>query len=327
MISTYIFIFLNIFNFNNVNSFLIFPLEYLQNENYKFYDDKIPDTPEKIFQQIYYKNFITKINIGKPQKNHIFLIDSNKDKFYISSITPTKISENIEKSFNFYNFPEKELYNEKTSSSYNEGICKKALQNIDHYGEICVSKEQFIFRNKDEIFSKYFPLKLVRNHDGNIPGTIGLLLNDTLFNISRSFITELKSENLIDNYYWFFDIDEISILEKKVKGNLFIGGLPHEILPDKYSIKNYKTISNYYSPYQKSIWRIKLDKIYIESNSRYDFKNTIISISYEFYNIIGSFEFHTNIKNMFMNDLIKEKKCFKRNFSQNIYTNYNMSFY
>ena len=44
-----------------VNSYLIFPLEYLPDKNYKFKDDKNVDkiTPEEVIQKLYYKNMIS----------------------------------------------------------------------------------------------------------------------------------------------------------------------------------------------------------------------------------------------------------------------------
>ena len=326
--SIYIFIFIIIVNLNISKSYLIFPIEYLPNENYQFYKDNIPGNQEMFFQQIYYKNFITKFNIGTPEKKHIFLIESNKNQFYASSKNPPKITqEKSEKKMDFFDFPYDELYDEDSSASYNENLCKKTLQNIDHYNELCTSKDIITFKNENRTFSKEFPINIVKNHDENIPGIIGLLVNDSNFNLSRSLITELKSENLIEDYYWFFDFDEISPLDKKLKGRLIIGDLPHVVFPEKYSIKTFRTKSNFYSPYKKATWRIRLDKIYIDGNANLNINRAEISLVYEFYNVVGSFEFHNIIKKMFMNGLLDEKKCFKSNFSQNIYTNYNMTFY
>ena len=329
IISIYIYFFIIIVNLNISKSYLIFPIEYLPNENYKFYRDDIPENQEMIFQQIYYKNFITKINIGTPKKKHMFLIESNKNQYYISSKNPSKISdeESAEKKIDFFNLPYDELYDEDSSISYNENICKKSLQNIDHYNELCTAKDIMTFKNENRTFSKEFPIKIVRNHDENIPGILGLLINDSNFNSSRSLITELKSENLIEDYYWFFEFDEISPLDKKLKGRLIIGALPHLVFPEKYSIKNFRTKNNFYSPYKKTTWRMRLDKIYIDENIDLNINRADISLLYEFYNIIGTLEFHNIIKERFMNKLIEEKKCFKSNFSQNIYTNYNMTFY
>ena len=320
------FFFLIIINYNNINSYLIFPLEYLNNDNYKFFQkDLKQNIPEILLKQIYYRNLITRITIGSNKKNQIFFIETNKNKYYISSLSlPTKGQKIEEKQINYYNIPENELYNEASSSSYNEIICKKGLQNIDHYLEICSGRDKISFNINGKIINLDFPVKIAKNHDENITGVIGLLLNDTSFNISRSLITELKAENIIDNYYWFIDIDEISPLEKKIKANLIIGGLPHEIYPKKYSIQNYKTQNIFTLPYIFEAWRIKFDKIYTEENV---FQNTIITFTYEIYHIIGTLELQTLIQKKFMNKLIEDKKCFFNKFPQNIYTFYNMTFY
>ena len=314
-------------SFKIIQSYLIFPLEYLPKENYKFFQNNINEkSPEKLFQQIYYNNLITKIKIGSTQKNQIFFIETNNNKYYISSIIPNKKSEKEKKDIKYYNIPEDELYNEKLSSTYNENICKKGIQNIDHYNEICTGTEKMTFKNKDNTFTINFPIKIAKNHDENIPGVIGLLVNDTNFNNSRSLITELKSENLIDNYFWFIDIDEISPLEKKIKANLIIGALPHEIFPQKYSKEYFKTQNIFTLPYIFEAWRIKFDKIYTEGNSD-ELHNTIISFSYEFYHVIGTIEFLNIIKKNFMNKLIEEKKCFCAKFPQDLTVLYNMTFY
>ena len=319
---------INIINYCFIKSFLIFPIEYLPNENYKFFHKETKEnSPEEIFQQIYYRNIFTKIKIGSPPKSHIFLIETNKEKFYISSIYPSKINNKTKKINIFYNFQEKELYDEESSFSYKEIICSKAVHLVHNYSEICIGKENIVFNYNNKTISKDFPIKVVRNNDENIPGTIGLIYNHSLFNISRSLITELRTENMIDNYYWFLDFDEISLLEKKIKGNLVIGGLPHEIFPFKYSIGNFNSQNAYISSYVDDAWRIKIDNIYLENNSSYALHGNMISFSYEIYHIIGTFEFHKLIKGLIIDSLIEEKKCFLSNFSQNIYTSLNMSFY
>ena len=321
----FLFFIIAFINIKNTKSYLKFPLEYLPNENYNFFKES-KYNPEKIFQQIYYKNLITKIKIGTNQKTQIFFIETNKNKFYISSQNPRKIFDGPEKNINFYNIPEKELYNEELSSTYKENNCKKTLQNIDHFIELCYGWEKIYFKKEDKTLAYNFPVKLAKNHEENIPGVIGLLLNDTSFNNSRSLITELKKENLIDSYYWFIDIEEISPLDKYIKGNLIIGGLPHEIYPEKYLAKDYKTQNAIIVPYIFESWRIKLNKVYIEGNSK-ELEKNIITFSYEFYHIIGTLEFHNLIKTSFLDKLIKDKKCHYSKFSQNIYTNYNMTFY
>ena len=324
----YIIYFLFFINLKTIKSYLIFPLEYLPNENYNIYNNNNQNTniPSIIFQQIYYRYLITKIKIGPNQKNQIFFIESNKNKYYASSPNPPKNNDKTEKQINYYSISESELYNEELSSTYKEFFCRNGLQNIDHYIEICFGRDTISFKNNHKTYTIDFPIKIAKKHDDNIPGMIGLLLNDTSFNNSRSFLTELISENIIDNYNWFIDINEISPLEKKIKANLVIGGLPHEIFPQKYSIENFKKQNSIMLPYIFEAWRIRFDKIYIEGIPT-EFRKNAITLSYEIYHIIGTMELLSVLKKQFMDKLIEEKKCFLSEFTQNIYTFFNMTFY
>ena len=57
----------------------------------------------------------------------------------------------------------------------------------------------------------------------------------------------------------------------------------------------------------------------MNGQNNYSFLTTITSFSYKIYHIIGTNEFHYKIKNIFLNKLIKEQKCFRGNFTQDIY--------
>ena len=73
-----------------------------------------------------------------------YIFHNNKtNDFYISSINPPKISKNIiEKQNNYYTFPDKELFNEEKSFSYNENYCKEVMYNIAHFTEICYGSDK-----------------------------------------------------------------------------------------------------------------------------------------------------------------------------------------
>ena len=321
-----IFFFFNIINNNKIISYIILELENLPKENYKFLDNK-PIFPEKLMKQIYYNNLITKLEIGSPPKIITALIELNSDKFYIASINPSDLKEKAKES-QIYMFPNKDLYNELLSSTYKEGVCKDSVHGIYHYSEICSSKEKIFFNINNKNIEKEFLINIVRNNDENIPGLIGLLFNDTYsyYGQQKNIVTLLKSQSLIENYFFFFNFDKISP-EKKSKVKLIIGSLPHEIFPEKYSIKDYHSTTSYVVPYIFRAWRLHFDKIYIEKKQNYYLEKTIIALNYEIYNIIGTMEFHYKIKKMFLNKLLDEKKCFYSNFSQNLFTEYNMTFY
>ena len=326
---TIIFFFINIITYYKILSlsYIIFPLDYLQKENFKFLNNNI--NPEGIFQKIYYSNIITKLQVGSYSKNITLLIEINNDKFYISSCNPSKLSEEKAKESIFYSFKKQELFNEYLSKTYNEVECKSSVHGVYHYNEICSSRELIKFYKNNKLNEKELPIRLVRNNDGNIPGMLGLLFNDSskYYGQEKNIITILKEENQIDNYFFFFNFNEISPLKKKINGQLYIGTLPHEVFPNKYSANDFISVNSFYSPNIFRSWKLHFDKIFIEKEFTIYFDNTIIALSYEIFNIVSTKEFHNKIKIMFMNKLINEKNCFKGNFSQNIFTEYNMIFY
>ena len=191
-------------------------------------------------------------------------------------------------------------------------------------------------RTKDNINYLFiydcFPIKLTRiSEDNIIPGYIGLLYNSTYddYEYGEYFIVELKNAKLIDNYYWFFNFDEISPMTNDLKGQFIVGVLPHEILPNKFSINDFIYTSSYKIAFGINSWRIYIDRIYVYNNitQNFLFENSNMILSYEIYNIIGNYEFHEKIKEVFMNKLIDEKKCFIGNFSDNNIFISNMTFY
>ena len=52
-----------------------------------------------------------------------------------------------------------------------------------------------------------------------------------------------------------------------------------------------------------------------------------MTFNYEIYNIIASMKFRFEIEDLIMDELVKQNKCFCSNFSQNIYSSYNLTFY
>ena len=154
-----IFLLFNIINDYKIFSYIIFELEYLPNEQYKFKNSTIL-SPENIIKQIYYKNIITKLEIGSPPKEMELLIELNNDKFYISSIHSSKINKEKSKISKIYNFSEENLYNELLSFSYYEEKCKDSVHGVYHYSEICTSKEEINFNINNKYIKKKFPNKI-----------------------------------------------------------------------------------------------------------------------------------------------------------------------
>ena len=320
MFFSYILIFTILLEKNRIVSpYLIFPLEYLPLKNYKFIRNNNIDEniPEEVIKKIYYKNIITKLEIGTPSKKYPFLIETNKERFYLSNFDSKKESK-------FYLFEKSEYYNESESSTYVNTTSENKYSNKKY------NFEDLVNFNINKKYSKSkFPLKIELDTDENPPGYIGLLYNDSNYEYSRGFITELKMSKLIDNHYWFFDFDEFVPLDMKIKGRFIVGNLSHEVFPKKYSFDDLETTSSAEGYLMSRAWHLNLNKIYIdnEPEKTIELNNKIMTFEYEIYNIIASMEFHFEIRDLFMDKLVEEKKCFISNFSQNIYSSYNLTFY
>ena len=311
------FVFLVVLLFNKVkaNSVIKFNLEYVPKSNHMSKKNNIK-SHEEIVQELYNKDFITKIDIGTPPKNIPFFININDPYFYFISPISTNKTKNKNNDFQYYNYTDKELFNESLSSSFIKEKCYPLYRLRSNDIEICDAKENILFNiNNNYLIQKEFPIKLMRNKGENIPGYLGLLFNSSI----NCIVELLKQKNIIDDYNFFFNFEAIAPLENKVQGQLIIGKLPHEIFPNKFSIDNYVYTSAYVSNFLSGKWRLPIDKIYI--NDKYDkfqYLNTLISLSYEIYQIIGTLEMKKVINNLFLKELIKEKKCFSSNFTQNI---------
>ena len=239
------FIFIFIFNSVELYFYILLPLEYIPSKKYKFLKDI--NSPEEITKQIFLK--------------------LDNDNFYFTSLNPSNSPKSTEIESHFYDFANKEFYNESISFTYKEGMCKKVQQFVYSYDEICYAKENIIFNINNNLINKEFPIKIVRNIlEDNIPGYIGLLYNFSNFEERKSFITLLRKENIINNYFYFFNLEEINPLENKLKGNIIIGGSPHEIFPEKYSIDNFILANCYITSFVPNKWRFCFDKIYLNSD-------------------------------------------------------------
>ena len=143
----------------------------------------------------------------------------------------------------------------------------------------------------------------------------------------RSFLSELKLTNLINDYYFFFDYEKFYPLNSIIKGNLILGDLPHNIFPDKYSKEDFVTMKKTSS---SSFWTHNMNKIEVQTNNTkkdIQITNTKVHTFYEFYNVIGTLEFIKQIKELFLDELIENKKCFRGKFTQNLFSYDDINFF
>lgn len=120
-----------------------------------------------------------------------------------------------------------------------------------------------------------------------------------------NIILQLKKKNFILNYGFFLHFTNTSINNEK--GFLFLGSYPHEIWPDKYKEKNfrsYNVLFDYYSnPYR---WQIKFKQI------NYDNKKIgIDTVSFDF--DLGLMYAPYSLEDLLKNDFFNNQThhCFK----------------
>jgi hypothetical protein len=311
-----------------INPYIILPLDYLPDQNYKFIEGDTniqTKSKEEFMKQLYFKKLITKFEIGTPSKTQTFLLDSDSNDYYLDSLNPPENTQGQCKLSEFYKFEKNEYYNESSSTSYVQDECKTEKHDLYLYDEICYSKDKVTFNINGKTTNIEFPIKVIKNHDESVSGIIGIAINNTVSGGLKSFLSELKFKNLINDYFWFFDFDKFSPFEKKIKGKFVIGDLPHNIFPEKYDKENYRQTAAYRS---SSFWTLQMSNAYIVNKTEeYHFSNTDITLFYEFYHAIGTREFLESIKGEFLQKLIDEKKCFSGTFSQNLYSDSDLIFY
>ena len=315
-----------VFDFNPVFSYISLPLEYLPKKNYQFLKtDNLINKPELVMKDLFYKRLITHLNIGTPEKSQMVLIDTNDNDFYFTSLNPPSDSKGGYKFSQFYDFGENLFYNESESSSY---ILEQCHEDTYHgYKEICFAKELIKFNFGNYTSVENFPIKVAKGEDEPIPGVIGLSINDSMAYTLRSFLSELKLTNLINDYYFFFDYEKFYPLNSIIKGNLILGDLPHNIFPDKYSKEDFVTMKKTSS---SSFWTHNMNKIEVQTNNTkkdIQITNTKVHTFYEFYNVIGTLEFINQIKELFLDELIENKKCFRGKFTQNLFSYDDINFF
>jgi hypothetical protein len=154
--------------------------------------------------------------------------------------------------------------------------------------------------------------------------------------IYKPFLNELREQGYMENqlhFIYFFDIYVQSFYNKTYK-NLYealivFGKHPHELLPDKYDIKNLSWTDTYlsyseYIDYENIEWGFSFNQVYIDwgDNKKVDitYLRSVFDLNVEF--ILPPFQYYEKIKEFF--DPLKDI-CFSvrntRNFNKdgNIY--------
>jgi len=284
----------------------------------------------------------TKIDI-KDYLNHIL----NSYEF-ISEIEMGTPRQKVELIFNFddnyltllSHFTSSNSYFYNLSSSYQELIVKDKdlsliVPNSVTIKEVLHMKNKFynnlndFINSRDEIshefiiiFSKNLPQKIKNRMYYSNSVYIGLLVNTRYkgeHGIYKPFLNEVKEKGFIDNFtfflYFFKEYKESILFENEnddYEGIFVIGKYPHQILPNKYDIKNLywtDTFLKYseYIDYENIIWGIKFNEVYIEQENNkkqnFEYLQGIFDLNVEY--IFPPHKYYEAIKNFFqpLNDI------------------------
>ena len=297
---------------NLIHCYVVFNLDLLAKENYKTSYEL--NSPKDIISKEIISSYFTEIELGTSFQKIPLIIKPKIADYVVASIhqmenptkdyTSNKYVYNLTQNFNYFN--------ENLSSSFNLVSCEKRSP-LDEFEKPLAELTCFcddtilLYTNKDlteKKIMKEFYLELVRNSKDNITGAIGLNLNDMFNHVS--ILSLLKKNNLIDNYYWFFDFEKWD----SNKGKLFMGSLPHDIYGNKYSKDDLASTPGAGIDYE--YYKIDFDEIYYRNST--GVKEIIgvkekAELNVESNVIIGKHNFREYLS-LNLNDSINEGKCF-----------------
>ena len=302
---------------------IVFPFKARENDA-KTFASPINKTEIPILKYLYHLlndiEFISYIDVGNPRQKVDLIL--NFDDNYL-----TLLSHKSSKYSYYYNLSS--TYKELMLNDKNCGLKVKDSATIK---EILHLKNKFyrnlddFLKSKDEIehefiiiFTKHLPtLKQIvtyQFHDSNAVN-IGLVY-DTKYNgnhgIYKPFLDEVKEKGLMEDYIhfiYYFDEYEESLYAKdknaEYDGLFVLGKYPHEVLPDKYNIKQLYWTSTFltrtrFSPAENIQWGIKFNQVYIDygNNNKYQFEflRGVFDLNVEY--IFPPYRYYEMIKNFF----------------------------
>ena len=304
-------------------SLIVFPFKARENDP-KTFASPINKTSIPILKYMYHLindiEFVSDIDVGNPRQKVELLFNFN-DNFltllqHKSSLHPY-----------YYN-----LSTTYTELMIKDPKCGLKVAESATIKEILHLKNKFydnlddFLKSKDEIshqfiiiFTKHLPtLKQIvtyQFHDSNAVN-IGLQV-DVRYNgdhgIYKPFLDEVKDNGIIENYLhflYFFDEYEEALYakneNKEYDGLFVIGKYPHEVLPNKYDIKNLFWTSTFltgtrFSPAKNIQWGIKFNEVFIDygnnKKQNFVFLRGIFDLDVEY--IFPPYFYYETIKNFF----------------------------
>ena len=333
--------------FNYSLSLIVFPLKTRENEAEK-YKSPINQTKISIDDYLYHiinhYEFVSEIEAGTPKQKVEVTFDFYDD--YLTLLGHVTSEDPY-----FYNMSTTYVELIKDDPNCNiQVLSRYTIQEILYLKNGFYSNLNDFISSKDEIphnftiiFSKVLPkinyqqssYKYISSNGFDIGILVNTRYNDD-HGIYKPFLNELREQGYMENqlhFIYFFDKYVPSFYNKTYK-NLYealivFGKHPHELLPDKYDIKNLSWTDTYlsyseYIDYENIEWGFSFNQVYIDwgDNKKVDitYLRSVFDLNVEF--ILPPFQYYEKIKEFF--DPLKDI-CFSvrntRNFNKdgNIY--------
>ena len=312
-----------IFLLNYSSSVLVFPFKARENVP-EVYASPINKEKIPILEYLYHLindiEFVSEIEVGEPRQKVELLFNFNDNYLTLLQHTTSK---------NSYYYNLSTTYKELMLNDKNCGL---KVANSATIKEVLHMKNKFydnlndFINSKDEIshefviiFDKHLPtLKQIvtyKFHDANAVN-IGLVWNTRYNNdhgIYEPFFNVVKDNGYVENYVhflYYFDEYKENLYFKDKKpvydGLIVLGKYPHEVMPDKYDIKNLYWTSAFLKHFRFSNnedvdWGIKFNEVYIDygnnKKQQFEFLRGVFDLNVEY--IFPPYFYYETIKNFF----------------------------
>ena len=302
-------------------SLLVFPFKIREN-NKHYFESPTNNTKTPILKYLYHilndYELVSEVDIGNPKQKVELLFNFNDN--YV-----TILGDSTSTNPYFYNLST--TYTEIIINDKNLGLkvdnSVTIKETLYMKNEFCENLDEFIASKSEVkhefiiIFSKYLPSLKPISHkffDSNAM-RVGLLWNSKYngeHGIYKPFFNEVMDKGFIENYVhflYYFDEYEGNLYPKKdnlaYEGLFVFGKYPHEVMPDKYDIKNLywtQTFLTHSKIVEKEniLWGIKFNQVYIDygnNKKQFEFLRGIFDLSVEY--IFPPYEYYETIKNFF----------------------------
>ena len=314
--------------FKITNTTIILDIKSLPKENYIFSNE---NTTKSIIKKHYHSDVYTSLKIGIPSQEIPFLISINKNKK--NSITGTSsdytqysdISPPVLYNITplFIKNSQLSFFNEKKSSNFSQlSEFTPSESYPKDYDQSCIANDTMNFYNNIDLNKKIenvLMFELIKNPREYISGELALSFPINSNN-KNCFLTQLKKNNLIKNYTWFFLYDKWS----SDNGKLIIGTTPHELFPKKYKAKDLIYTNSLMGISEGNNWKIEFNYITIGEER---LSNLTAELIFDSDLIIAPRELEKILLNNFLESYINDKKCFVDNFYTNTHYTSTVKYY